>query len=157
MIGTGFQQSKDRSKPNLQTNITVQASTAGRKPPKTYTSSSPQNSQPTSFRSGRRLTEDRNVNDKTSNQFIKEDNFNDNPPNKNKQSQAGTNFASRNDIDIHIGTRSRNQAKANQIGNVKSDANFDPPEQRPATNYKLELSTKRDQSQLNQNARIGLL
>ena len=114
-----------------------------RRPSSSYSNFSPQRSQSSSFRTAKRLNEDRNVNDAERSQVENDNNFNEGRTNGRRNPSGSRNSNSfQNDRRNQAGARGRNQAGAGQRNPFRPNSIFDQTQRRPSNDYSVANSNQ---------------
>ena len=120
-----------RQQANINTNI-------ARRPSSSYSNFPPQRSQSSSFRTGKRLNEDRNVNDADRTRDDGDNDFNEGRTNIRRKPSGSRNSVSfQNDRRNQAGTRGRNQVAAGQRNPFRPNSSFDQTQRRPSSDYSV--------------------
>ena len=125
-----------RQQANINTNI-------ARRPSSSYSNFPPQRSQSSSFRTGKRLNEDRNVNDADRTRDDSDNDFNEGRTNIRRKPSGSRNSVSfQNDRRNQAGTRGRNQVAAGQRTPFRPNLSFDQTQRRPSSDYSVTNSNQ---------------
>ena len=127
-----------------------------RRPSTRYSNLSVQKTR-SSFRSDRRLKQDRNVNDASSKPGPKTRNFGDTLEDKKPPSRNQVAFSSQNDKELGAGPMGSHNIALDQGRHIGQDFNLNLPEKKPSINYRTLLDQSRHTDIQGQNFGKGRL